>query len=382
MAPELALSAMKGLPNSSVVLDPMSGSGTAVSQAALVGYRAIGFDLDPLAVLISRVSSRRIDPQSLRTHTERLLKSISQSKHTDTHLPWIEKSAETQHFVRYWFGLQQRRQLSRIGHGLKRLSEWSDNPATVDALKIALSRIIITKEAGASLARDVSHSRPHRVKEKSDFDVLAAFRKSVIFVGAWLSHRSIKRSAVVDFGDARELHQLQSSAVDLVLTSPPYLNAIDYLRGHKLSLVWLGFTIEQLRIIRGTSIGSERSRTNNVSSATTEVMNAICDAEMLPARYAGMITRYSGDICDLMKEISRVLKPSGRAVLVVGDSCIHSVFVSNSNGIVRAARLNGLELIARSSREIPNSKRYLPITAGGAIGRRMRIEHVLTFRHA
>jgi len=44
-----------------------------------------------------------------------------------------------------------------------------------------------------------------------------------------------------------------------VLTSPPYLNAIDYLRGHRLALVWLGHELGPLKEIRANSVGAERA---------------------------------------------------------------------------------------------------------------------------
>ena len=43
-----------------------------------------------------------------------------------------------------------------------------------------------------------------------------------------------------------------------MVTSPPYLNAIDYMRGHKMSLVWMGWTIGALRDVRGEAVGVER----------------------------------------------------------------------------------------------------------------------------
>jgi len=46
--------------------------------------------------------------------------------------------------------------------------------------------------------------------------------------------------------------------IDVVITSPPYLNAIDYLRGHKLSLAWLGYKISDIIPIRSNNIGAER----------------------------------------------------------------------------------------------------------------------------
>ena len=51
-------------------------------------------------------------------------------------------------------------------------------PASV-ILRVALSRIIITKNQGASLARDTSHSRPHRVALESDYEVWSGFERSV-----------------------------------------------------------------------------------------------------------------------------------------------------------------------------------------------------------
>ena len=42
-----------------------------------------------------------------------------------------------------------------------------------DCLWLALSRIIVTKHVGATLAWDVSHSRPHKVRTENDFDVLS-----------------------------------------------------------------------------------------------------------------------------------------------------------------------------------------------------------------
>src|SRR6218665_3599771 len=63
MAPELALKSLKRLVPGSVVLDPMSGSGTVIRQAAELGLRPIGFDMDPLAVLMSRVWTKFVDDE-------------------------------------------------------------------------------------------------------------------------------------------------------------------------------------------------------------------------------------------------------------------------------------------------------------------------------
>src|SRR6202030_29435 len=114
---------------------------------------------------------------------------------------------------------------------------------------LSLSRIIITKDQGASLDHDVSHSRPHRVMVSSDFDVLPAFERSIRKVRRLLLLAPPPGNADVRLGDARSLKSIGNGTVDAVLTSPPYLNAIDYIRGHRLSLIWLGYKVSDLREI-------------------------------------------------------------------------------------------------------------------------------------
>src|SRR5262245_22373122 len=55
MAPEVALAETKALPAGSLLLDPMTGSGTAVRFASEHGHHAIAVDSDPLAALMTRV---------------------------------------------------------------------------------------------------------------------------------------------------------------------------------------------------------------------------------------------------------------------------------------------------------------------------------------
>ncbi len=65
MAPEIALAAIKPLRHGSVILDPMAGSGTVLRSASEQGHRALGFDVDPLAVLMSRVWTAPVDTSVL-----------------------------------------------------------------------------------------------------------------------------------------------------------------------------------------------------------------------------------------------------------------------------------------------------------------------------
>lgn len=379
MAPELALAALNELPSGSIVLDPMAGSGTVLRQAIDLGHRAVGIDTDPLAVLMARVWTTGLTSEDLNRELRLLLDDVANVDLRIHRLPWVSSDHETSDFIRYWFGDEQRRALGRIAYVLhrRRMARLGDRRrAAVEALTVALSRIIVTKEPCASLARDTSHSRPHKVIDSSDFDVFSGFERSVGTIAERIrsDHRGL---AHVEQGDARDI-PLRASAVDAVVTSPPYLNAIDYMRGHRLSLVWFGFQLEQLRNIRGASIGAERASESN-SKAIDAVCSEMVSVKLLPRRFQAMVQRYACDLIAMTSEITRVLKKGGVATLVVGNSCLRDVFIRNADGVYAAATLCGLEPLRVTERELPTGSRYLPITAVGMLSKRMRTETVLTF---
>jgi hypothetical protein len=381
MAPELALSSLEELPGNGIVLDPMAGSGTVLRQASALGHQALGFDMDPLAVLMSSVWTTPVDEDSVRLVSKRIIGNLNSTGLGDISTPWIDDDPETAAFVDFWFAKSQQNELRKIASVLRALEQDStpDERIAIDVSKIALSRIIITKDRGASLARDVSHSRPHKVAETNDFNVRHAFERSIETVISRLSQSPPSGNTVVKLGDARSLTDIANKSIDGVLTSPPYLNAIDYMRGHKLSLVWLGHSLKELRTIRSASIGSERKPDAHLSSAAhTAAKAAMGELTSLPNRFGSMIDRYVHDIIRMMAEIARVMKPGGRATFVMGDSCLRGVFIRNSQAVSVAAQLAGLKLLSETERPLPTQSRYLPMTSD-QLSKRMRTETILTF---
>lgn len=152
-----------------------------------------------------------------------------------------QADSETKRFVRYWFDDYARRQLASLADAIHRVRD----DRTRDALWCAFSRLIITKQAGASLAMDLSHSRPHKAFDQAPVKPFNKFLAAVQHVlKNCISSDQLNRgpTAKVSLGDARKL-SIGSGTIDLVLTSPPYLNAIDYMRCSKFSLVWMGYAI-------------------------------------------------------------------------------------------------------------------------------------------
>lgn len=379
MAPEIALEELRELPTNALVLDPMVGSGTVMRVTAERGYRGIGFDLDPLSVLISKVWTTEINTNEVIDTAEVILQHASSIKNEAVHLPWIDNDSETEKFVDYWFGDEQKRDLRLLSYLL-----YGIEGTIFNALRVAFSRLIITKDKGASLARDVSHSRPHRVSAKTSFDVMSEFRKSVHRLARTIRPQTLCGRVLIREGDARNMTVLAEGSVDAVITSPPYLNAIDYMRGHRLALVWFGYKISKLRGIRSISIGAERAP-DSISDPemTTHYCKLMGHMEQLPSTEHKMVKRFVIDMAALLKEIKRVVHIDGKVVLVVGNTCIKNVFIDNATGVSAIAEDLGFKLLQRRERELPASHRYLPpptISQSSNFQKRLRTETILTIQ--
>ena len=372
MAPELVSSSLMSVPAGGCVLDPMCGSGTVARASVERGLGCIGRDIDPLAVLMARAWTTPLDATTIRRAAEDVIEEARGLSDRET-----ERTADaaTARFIDYWFAPPQEAELARLGTALKRL-----DGRMRDALAVALSRIIISKEKMASLARDTSHSRPHKVAEANDFDVHAGFLRSARDLARRLNPERIKGEADIGLGDARSLDDVEDGSVDLVLTSPPYLNAIDYLRGHRLALVWLGHEVGALREVRADNVGAERAMAE--AESETDISPFIRDSgdSTMGPRHRGWIRRYASDMTAVLGELKRVVKESGRVVLVLGNSFLRGAAIDNASLVESLAQSAGFKTRSRHEREIPARRRYLPPPGDGrgALDSRMRTETVLT----
>ena len=375
MAPELAGQSLALVPQGGRVIDPMCGSGTVMRLAVEAGIECAGFDIDPLSVLMSKVWTARIDVSEVHANAMRLVEIARALSDDDVESP---DDSETKKFMAYWFAPRQRDALGRLAAAMRR-----DDSAESDLLAIAFSRLIISKEMMASLAKDTSHSRPHRVSPTDEFDVYSGFLRSSRHVAKRLAPDKIKARADIRLGDARILDGVEDSSFDLAVTSPPYLNAIDYMRGHKMTLVWLGYKLDELRKVRSANIGAERI----LPESAIDVAPFIRESERsrLEARHIGWTRRYAADMKMALGQLKRIVKPKGGVVMVLGNSFLRGAEIDNAGIIESLAESAGFNCVKRISREIPARRRYLPppVSDGrNSLDFRMRRETALTFRHS
>ncbi|MFQ5793475.1 MAG: DNA methyltransferase [Candidatus Bipolaricaulia bacterium] len=342
-----------------VVLDPMVGSGTTLVETLLRGRVGIGFDLDPLAILLNWVKITRLDPKAVQQAGTAVLKGVQETLNSSTFDAEAELrncySKKVIEFFHYWFLEKTRQELVAL------LQEIEKYPSLLirNLLTALFSSIIITKSGGVSLARDLAHSRPHKDPEKRPQKALVAFQEKLTKVLAdFAAIEQAPGRAFAFQADARAL-PMKENTVDLIVTSPPYANAIDYVRAHKFSLFWLDHAIEELQTLRRETIGAEVPD-EEASFSSPTIHKVIREVKEKDPRKAGILTNYFRSMEAVIKEMYRVLRPGKAAIIVVGPSTTRGITVPTQLGLAEIGEATGLQCTGIKEREIDRDKRLMP----------------------
>jgi len=365
------------------VLDPMVGSGTVVVVASVLGRTAYGLDIDPLSRLMVRVTVRNYDADKIWAATARVLSDAlaltANSRQLDVLFERIFDT-ETKDFIRYWFPLRSRRSLLALWLGIQNIN----SVTTRNALALAFSRSIIAKTSGASLAIDLPHTRPHKRAYKKVVDPLQTFARRVDELLRRLNEsRKENFSAIpsIRAGDARKL-PYQSGSIDLVITSSPYANAIDYVRAHKFSLVWMGHSVTELAGLRAKMIGAERGE-RNIREDFKWLENWLPRPSPKVNRRRAILRHYFYDLDEVIQQIHRVLDDGGASVFIVGRSTIGRRAIDTPAILVRIAERRGFKHVGTKMRRINPMRRSLPFATSkrlaSGLGKRMSEEAVIGF---
>ncbi len=392
------------------ILDPMQGSGTTIVEAILAGRRAVGTDIDPLALLITNVKTTLINPLTVIAYKQEIQRKAYAAylDRPNSLLKALETrwDKETREFVDYWFDTDTQLSIMALIMEIEKIEDVSIS----NFFKLAISGIIITKSGGVSLALDLAHTRPHRAKViyKANGEILEGheyLEKSI----ANLKHATkILRSPFVEFdkrvltnlrgliksdqeqflprlifGDAEEL-PIASNSIDLIITSPPYAsNAIDYMRAHKFSLVWLGYPIKELSEKRETYIGGEVLTNFAFEPLPNFTAGIVAEVETADKKKGQVLRRYYSEMARVMYEMYRVLKPGKSAIVVVGNSLMRNINTQTQNCLADIGRSLGFEVPGIGVRNLDRNRRMLPagkiVNYESQIQQRMHEEYVIGF---
>lgn len=393
-----------------VVLDPMMGSGTTILEAILHRRKAIGFDIDPLARLIAKVKTTKLNIEQLAELgpliVKRAAERIDKEQSALTQLLACRWDKQTKEFVDYWFAQSTQIELLALIQEIEKVEEEGQRAFC----ELALSACIITKSGGVSLAFDLAHTRPHRAKVAYDSsgklivgDPEAAktnprvtlltkkLRSSLVEFRKRFQQnlRSINEidfdfiSPILGRGNAQDL-AIPSNSVDLVVTSPPYAsNAIDYMRAHKFSLVWFDHSLDELMNNRKECIGGDIAKNFYFEQMPAYTLQIIDSLQQVDPQKGRALHRYFTEMKHVLREMFRVLRPGKCAIVVVASSIMRGKDTETGKCLSEIGRQLGFIVPEYGIRLLDRNRRMLPASKDGnntsQIQQRMHEEFVIGF---
>lgn len=382
----------------STVLDPFVGAGTTALVSILSNRNAIGIDVDPIACRISRVLTSRYNTPYLVDATECIQEKLRDFELLLVSEPEIYSdlrpgstfqlgscvfNVPSEPAIAYWFDPSHMATLSILCE----LVECEPDPLVRQAFEVAISSSIIRKWPNTlSYAMDIDHSRPHRPRVRKPQSIEAQFaliyrvlgRVSATILNIQERLTSVESSAKILEGESvHQLSLLDSGSIDFVLTSPPYLNAIDYPRAHKFSQWWISPQTAPLG--RSAYLGLRQSAIKGTDGDCLLIIPALSEP-LAPFRDMPLyrtISRYVMDLAVVVDQLHRVLKEGSQLVFVVADNVIAGTVLPVSTIIEDLLKRSGFSSVEATGRTIKNTRRRYPFGSNGFSGP-MKNEYLVT----
>jgi len=355
-----------------VILDPFVGSGTTLVEAAIAGKTALGIDFDPLSRLLAKVKSTplpiskiyklKIDLSRLLTRTRKLKGDLPVPK-----IPNID----------LWFSKKTIDELSRIKQIIEDYYNENNDKDIRDFLLIAFASIIRKVSFAENQSPKPYVSKKIKKVPKSVFPTFVNTVDNNLEKMIEFTKVAKSEGGIIIGDDAREINKNQikkfsPEGIDLAITSPPYINAFDYVRSLKLENFWLGFVdneiIKELKKKQiGTEfISNEKYKCELPETGNIRLDNIIKKIYKVDKKRAYVVLKYFNDMKINIEQVFNNLKDGGFYCIVVGDSKIRGVIVPTHEILIDISREIGFDLDCLFSYTIKN--RYLRFPRQGKGG--------------
>jgi len=254
-----------------MILANFAGSGTVLVESNILKRDCVGVDSNPLAILLSSVKTHPHAPNTLLFlgKIKLLLNSSKRKKYQMS-----EQDLK-------WFYTESFQDLMTIQDAIKKI------PSQYDKNYFSLALASIIKKSSKVDSRCVNHIVVDKNKRK--VDVFDEFSKKLNEMAESMKeYKKIATSNKVKIlkGDARDT-KLPTKSIDLIISHPPYLGAIDYSNIYQLETNMLGFNYKEV----------------DVGDISTNSMQ-----------------KYLVEMYKVFNEMHRVLKKQGYACVVIGDN--------------------------------------------------------------
>lgn len=330
-----------------IVLDPFCGCGTTLLESILLERHAIGVDNNAVACLVSKAKTScysTFDLDLLRKFVHNLTNLTIRTKNESEFFYSSDLSSKTcvpkYESISYWFDNKSIFDLGQLKSEINNLPELPRLLA-----KAVFSSIIVWTSYQDS---DTRYSR--QLKTYTEGSAIKRFqaklRNTINRVNEIIDMP--KANCEVCLGDSRCLNSISDESINLIITSPPYLNAYDYHKYHRHRLHWIDGDVN---FARDFEIGKHD---------TFSRPNAKPD-------------RYFEDMEKCFLEWYRVMRPRSYALVLIGDAIVNGKPVAVGDQFIKICENIGLHCENHWIRKLEKCKKSFNQDA------RINEEHVLLF---
>lgn len=339
-----------------IVVDPFGGCGTTLVEAKVSGRKSYGFDINPVAKLITQTKISPILPKTLDNTLGKFTKIYDAS---EPQPPIIRNER-----LGYWFEDSTLKELNRIYVSIKKIKNYNARRFYL----CAFSHIL--KNCSRWLMKSIKPTIDKDKEFPTSFEVFSQHlrfmtKRNNQFFELLKTNGNLKVFTKMRIADSTKKLPLGENTADLIITSPPYVTSYEYADLHQLSLLWFGndktlfkkwgrhtedFNGFRKKFI-GTSLRKSTRKEVINSSIGEEIIKELSLKEVGTAR---SVAHYFSDMNKSFIEIFRILKHGGRVAIIIGDTILHGIHVANSEVAVEQMQNMGLTPVELIKREITN----------------------------
>ena len=324
-----------------IILDPFTGCGTVQVQSKLNGIKSVGTELNPLLKFIAETKLNSWDVSA--KELLKVFNKLDLSKPSDA--PQFLKSERQ-------FSKEVLRNLELLKGGIDRKSQEA-NPKIIDLLKLAFSSILIDV---SNLKRSpcLGYAKNKKVDSHAPFVLMNQKVHQIVEDLKIIQNEYndyISTSSQVILTNSMEYNHYNN--FDLVITSPPYMNGLDYVVNYKIEMGWLDFVKSQSDLKR---VKDEMVVCDNVSKGLIKNFNPKYTNEWIEnikrniqknivrrGKYRRqdmpfIVHKYFDDMYKVLKKVVNKIQKKGRLILVLGDSLIADVYIPTDLLIAQIGR--------------------------------------------
>ncbi len=338
--------------NADLLFDPYCGTGTSLLEANLKNINAIGTDLNPLARLISKVKTTKINLQILdmylKDFSDYLFSIMFDIKKINIVIPNVKN-------IDYWFSQSVQEKLALLKEFIRNISD----SAIADFFKVAFSQTV----RESSWTRN-SEFKMFRMSEeqmqKFNPDVFALMQNKLARNKRGLKELTEKKSEAVsrifDFNTVERIEYIENESVDIIVTSPPYGDSrttVAYGQFSRLANEWLG--IENATQIDNKLMGGKIYKEQ--CSVNFDLLNkAVCQITEEDEKRAKEVTAFYHDYQKSIGNVAKTIKKGGYACYVVGNRKVKGITLPTDEITKFLFENQGFEHIETVIRNIPNKR--------------------------